>query len=269
MAIVTISRGSYSMGKIVAQKVSKKLDFDLISRDLLLKTSDRFHVSQKKLEKAIHDAPGIFEQHRHTKKVFLAYIRSTLIEMVAKGNIVYHGLAGHLLLNRLPHVFKVRLTASLENRTKRKLIEGLTENQARIKILEDDEQRKKWTEKIYHSDPNDCTLYDLVVKIDNFSIEDTVALICEGAQKKPFKSTPDCIRQSQDLLLAYKLKATLVEGFPEVGVTCEYGNLLVYAETKEAHSTLFKTILDSFKKENKGIHNLEVHSGLAKPGDAV
>jgi cytidylate kinase len=269
MAIITISRGSYSMGKTVAQKVAEQLGFELISQNLVFETSDRFHIPKKTLEAAIHDAPGIFEQHRHTKEIYLAYIRSTLVEMVAKGNIVYHGLAGHILLKRLPHVFRVRITASIENRIARKIKEGLSEQQAKIKILEDDEQRKKWTRAIYHAEPNDGMLYDLVIGIDKFSIDDAVEMICQGALKEPFKSTQDCVRQSQDFLLACKLKAKLVEHFPDVGVTCEYGNLLVYAVTKEAHTAKFKTVLTQFKHENKTIHNLEVHSGVIIPDEAV
>ena len=61
MAIITISRGSYSMGKAVAEQVAQKLGYDLFSRDLLFKTSDKFDIPQKTLEKAIHDAPGVFE----------------------------------------------------------------------------------------------------------------------------------------------------------------------------------------------------------------
>ncbi|WP_022663582.1 AAA family ATPase [Desulfospira joergensenii] len=269
MAIITISRGTYSMGKFVAEKVAEKLEFDIISRDLLFATSDRFKIPRKKLEKAIHDAPGIFEQYRHTKEIYLAYIRATLIERVAKGNIVYHGLAGHLLLNRLPHVFRVRLTASLKSRVQRKIQEGLSEVQARTKILEDDEHRKKWTQKIYHADPTNSTLYDLVVCIDKFSLEDAVDLICQGALKKPFEPTPECKQQTQDLLLACNLKAVLVESFPEAGVTCEYGNILVYAREGDSQTSKFKKCLQAFQQENKGVHNLEVHTGLPMPADAV
>ncbi|WP_300464619.1 cytidylate kinase-like family protein [Desulfobacula sp.] len=269
MAIITISRGSYSMGKAVAEKVAEKLEYCILSRDLLINASASFHIPQKKLEKAIHDAPGVFEQYSHTKEVYLAYIRSTLTEMVAGGNIVYHGLAGHLLLNRLPHVLKVRITANLESRIARKMKEGFSEHKARTMIIEDDGQRTKWTQKIYHADPNDSSLYDMVICIDKLSIEDAVSFICQSASKKTFESTSDRIRQAKDLSLACKAKASMIESFPEVGITCEYGNLLVYASEKEAHMAKFKKILDAFQKENVGIHNLEVHTGLPVPANAV
>ncbi len=269
MAIITISRGSYSMGKAVAEKVAEKLGYDLFSRDLLFKTSDRFHIPRKTLEKAIHDAPGVFEGYRHTKEIYLAYIRSTLSEMVAGGNIVYHGLAGHVLLNRLPHALKVRIMANLESRVARKIKEGFSEQKARARIMEDDAQRRKWTKKIYSTDPNDASLYDLVICIDKLSKEDAVDFICQSASKKAFESTSDRTRQARDLCLACNVKASLVESFTGVGVTCEYGNLLVYAAQKQAHAVKFKKILDRYQRENIGIHNLEVHTGLPVPANAV
>jgi len=269
MAIITISRGSYSMGKEVAEKVAQKLGYDIVSRDLLFKASDRFHIPQKTLEKAIHDAPGVFERYSHTKAIYLAYIRSTLTEMVAGGNIVYHGLAGHLLLDSLPHVLKVRITANLESRVKRKMNDGFSEQKARAKIIEDDDQRTKWTRKIYHADPNDGSLYDMVICIDKLSCEDAVDFICQSASRPAFESTSDRIRQARDLALACHVKASLVESFPDVGVVCEYGNLLVYAGGKVAHLAKFKKILDTVQQENTGIHNLEVHTEVAVPGDAV
>ena len=63
MPIITISRGSHSMGKAVAEKVAAKLRYYVLSRDLMLKASDKFHVSQQTLLQALHDAPG----HRQYK----------------------------------------------------------------------------------------------------------------------------------------------------------------------------------------------------------
>ncbi|MBW1912541.1 MAG: cytidylate kinase family protein, partial [Deltaproteobacteria bacterium] len=44
MPIITISRGSYSKGKEVAEKVSQKLGYECISRDVLLEASEEFNV---------------------------------------------------------------------------------------------------------------------------------------------------------------------------------------------------------------------------------
>jgi hypothetical protein len=47
MSIVTISRGSYSRGKEVAEKVAQKLGYECISRDILLETSEQFNIPEQ------------------------------------------------------------------------------------------------------------------------------------------------------------------------------------------------------------------------------
>ncbi|MBW2573755.1 MAG: cytidylate kinase family protein, partial [Deltaproteobacteria bacterium] len=44
MGVITISRGSYSKGKEIAEKLAEKLDYDCISREILLQASKQFNV---------------------------------------------------------------------------------------------------------------------------------------------------------------------------------------------------------------------------------
>ena len=57
MSIVTISKGSYTHGGQVAEKVAKKLGYNCISREILLEISKEFNVPEIKLIRAISDAP--------------------------------------------------------------------------------------------------------------------------------------------------------------------------------------------------------------------
>ena len=67
MSIITISRGSYSRGKEVAEKVAAALGYECISRDILLEASDQFNIPEIKLVRAIHDAPSILERFTYGK----------------------------------------------------------------------------------------------------------------------------------------------------------------------------------------------------------
>ncbi|MFC2123157.1 cytidylate kinase family protein, partial [Bacteroidota bacterium] len=44
MAIVTISRGSYSHGKEIAEKVSQKLGYKCLGRDTIIEASMHFNI---------------------------------------------------------------------------------------------------------------------------------------------------------------------------------------------------------------------------------
>ena len=75
MAIVTLSRGSYTRGREVAEKLAEKMNYELISREVLLEASDQFNIPEIKLERALHDPPSTLQRFFYGKQRYLAYIR--------------------------------------------------------------------------------------------------------------------------------------------------------------------------------------------------
>lgn len=270
MAIITISRGSFSMGRVVAQRVAERLGYDIISREVLLEASKHFNIPEIKLEKAIHDAPGILERYRHTKQAYIAYIRSALVERVMNDNVVYHGLAGHLLLKGVDHVLKVRINADFERRVAYVVEKsGLPEEEARARIIEDDRQRRKWTYDLYGQDPWDSSMYDLTIKIDRLSVDEAVDFICTAAQSKGFAASERSRQKLRDLALACRVKAELVSDFPNVGVVSEYGNVLVYGGGGDRGAGKLARRVEEIGRTLDGVYSIELHSGAGVPEDAV
>jgi cytidylate kinase len=270
MAIITISRGSYSKGKEVAEKVASRLGYNCISREVLLEASKFYNIPEIQLTRAIHDAPNILDRFKHSRQAFIAYIRSALTQRAKGDNIVYHGLAGHVLLKGVPHVLKVRITARLEDRISAEMVrESIGEKEARSLLLEDDEERRRWTKGLYGVDPWDSMLYDLVIRIYKLSVEDAVDFICQAAVREKFRTTDASRQKMEDLALACQVKAFLVNAFSDVAVTSEYGNVIVYTKTQERLSHKLKEKAKSLKGKMEGINNLEVHAGLPYPPNAV
>jgi cytidylate kinase len=271
MAIITISRGSYSKGKEVAEMVASNLGYDCISREVLIKASDHFNIPEVKLIRAIHDAPSILERFGRKRQAFVAFIRSELACRVSTDNVVYHGLAGHLLLKGIPHVLKVRIIAQMEDRiiTAESKRAGIGKEEARTLLLNDDQERRKWTQSLYGVDPWDNSLYDLVIHIHKLQVSDAVELICDAATRDPFKTTDNYKRKMDDFAIACQIKAALVDPFSEVGVTSHYGNVLIFVKSRDRVSQKLKKRVKELDKEIKGINNLEIHFGLPLPPDAV
>ncbi len=270
MAIITISRGSSSMGKAVAEQVAQRLGYRLISREVLLDASSHFNVPEIKLEKAIHDAPGVLERYRHGKQSYVAYIRSALVERVVDDDVVYHGLAGHLLLQGIPQVLKVRINAEMKHRIaivmKR---DNISEDEARQRILEDDRQRQKWTQSLYGEDPRDASLYDLTICIDTLSVEQAVDFICQAVATEGFQTTEKNRQILQDMSIACRVKAALVDEFPHLGVTCEYGNVLIYPGGGNHGNPKLNRKLNQIRETIDGIFHIETHAGVGVPPEAV
>ena len=62
MTVITISRGSYSHGKEIAENVAERLGYDCTSREILIEASKDFNIPELKLFHAIHDAPSLLDQ---------------------------------------------------------------------------------------------------------------------------------------------------------------------------------------------------------------
>ncbi len=150
MSIVTISRGSYSHGKEVAEKLAQKLGYACISREVILEASEHFDVPEIKLTRAIHDAPSVFDRLTYGRDRYIAYIREALLHHFVRDNVVYHGLAGHFFVQGVCHVLKVRILAGLEDRvTEEVKRQGLSAEEARAIIKKDDEERYRWSYHLY------------------------------------------------------------------------------------------------------------------------
>jgi cytidylate kinase len=228
MSIITISRGSYSHGKEVAEKVAQKLGYECISREALLRASKEFNIPEIKLARALHDAPSFFERFTFGKEKYAAYIRAALLSQVQKDNVVYHGLAGHFFLQGIPHVLKVRIIADPEDRVAEKIrIENLSAEEALKKLQKDDEERRRWSLQLFGVDTWDPILYDQIIHIRDMTVDNAAELIATAVKFPCFQTTAQSQQILDDLALAARVKAALVEEFPAAEVTATGGEVSV------------------------------------------
>lgn len=224
MAVITISRGSYSHGKEIAEKVAQRLNYDIISREVLLEASHLFNVPEVKLMHAIKDPPSWFESITYGREKYIAYIQAAILRYLKKDNIVYHGFAGHFFVRNVPHVLKVRIIAEMEDRAQLVMErDGLSKDEAIELLTTLDENRRKWSRRLYGIDTFDPHLYDLVIRIKKISVDDAVDIICHTVSLECFKTTPESQKMIENLAKAAEIKAALVHIQPDVEVTYEDG----------------------------------------------
>jgi len=242
MSIITISRGSYSKGKEIAEKVAEKLNYECISREILIEASEHFNISKVKLIRAIHDAPSVLNRFTHGRERYIAYIREVLLEHVEKGNVVYHGLAGHFFLQGIPHVLKLRITSDLDDRVRNESErENITHDEARKILVKDDQERRNWAITLYGIDPWDSRIYDMTIHIGCFTVDDAVNLIQRAVKLPCFQRTDESQRKLQDLLLAARVQAVL----PNEKVVAKDGVVIVNVKAPVIHE---KSVSDEITK---------------------
>ncbi|MGB8991090.1 MAG: cytidylate kinase-like family protein [Desulfobaccales bacterium] len=266
MSIVTISRGSYSHGKEVAEKLARKLGYECISREVILKASEHFNVPEIKLRHAIHDAPSILDRFTYGRERFIAYVREALMHHFVKDNVVYHGLAGQFFVTGVSHVLKVRILADLEDRVAEEMKrEGISAEQARATLLRDDEERHRWSYHLYGIDTRDPSLYDLVIHIKPMTIDDAVDLILCALAQPCFKTTPESQKVIENLFLAAQVQAALVEEIPSAKVGVEDGEIVVNIGSAGSAWDSDKKMIAKVEQISDGAGGVKVKVRLVRP----
>lgn len=259
MAIITISRGSYSKGKEIAEKVAQQLGYECIARRVLLEASEEFNVPEVMLVRAIHDAPSFFKYVSHSKERYIAFIQAEILKHFKKDNVVYHGIAGHFFVKDLSHGLKVRIIADLEDRVRLEMErEGISREEALRILMKDDEERIKWSKSLYGIDTRDSSLYDLVIHIQKFSAKNAVDMICQAASLEQFQTTPESQQNIDDLALAAQVKAALVDVKRDLQVSAKNGMVFVKGEAPRGKEQVLAQEIEEISKTITGVKETKV-----------
>lgn len=261
MAIITISRGSYSKGKEIAEKVADRLGYKCVAREVFIDASKEFNIPEVKLVRAIHDAPSILDQFTYGKEKFIACFQAALLKCLQRDNVVYHGLAGHFFLKGISHVLKIRIISDMEDRVRLEMArENISREEAQSILEKDDAERRKWSMSLYGIDTVDPILYDLVIHIRKISVDDAVDLICHTAGLKTFETTFESQKAMDDLVLASEIKTTLLDIKPDVQVFVRDGNVSLGASALMIKDPDLVKEMERIARQIPGVKNVSIKS---------
>jgi cytidylate kinase len=214
MAIISISRDTFSGGKKFAERIAGKLGYRCVSgEEVLAGAARQYGIPEEKLYEVLMKKPGGVERavgNTVERFRYLHCIRATLCQEAQGDNIVYHGHAGHLLLEGVEHLIKVRVVAQMEYRIKAAMKRNnLNEEEAVELLRRTDEDRAIWTRFIYHVNRQDSSLYDLVFNLDHIDIETACDTVCRIAVMEEYQATPESQKFMDDLALGSHVRAIL------------------------------------------------------------
>lgn len=205
MGIITISRGSYSDSREVAQKLSQKLGYDCITREDLLTSSNQFNIPEIQLTEDYENAFSVFDNIKGGMRLYSAFIREAFLERILKDNVIYEGFVGQYFAKGIPNVLKVRLITDIDRRIKIMMQKkNIDEDSARFLLQKIDSERRKWSMSLYCIDSCITELYDVVLHIKNLTTDNAVDILYDFANEPCFKSTEESMSRIQELLTAAK-----------------------------------------------------------------
>jgi cytidylate kinase len=233
MSVITISRGSFSGGKMLAECLGSSLGFRCLDRETVAERAAASGISQEELLDALLKPPSFLERFKHKRYQYLALFQAALAEEVKTGKVIYHGNAGHLLLKGASPVLKVRVIAPLEKRLlmlQDRLKMGRSEAMAYIQKVDHD--RRNWTRFLYGVNWEDPALYDLVINLDVLNIDEACEIVSTAVrQQKCFTFEGECQREMEDLAIGSRVRANLAINPPtshlEFEVTCDRGHVAI------------------------------------------
>jgi len=261
MSVITISRGSYSHGKEIAEKVAERLGYECISREILLEASREFNIPELKLFHAIYDAPSMINRILFSKQKYIAYIQCAVLRNLKRDNVVYHGFAGHFFVKDIAHVLKIRIVADMEERIRIMQERNRASRKEAVQFIHKlDKQRKKWSQKLYGIDTADPGLYDLVIHLDTITVDAAVDIICHKAASKRFQTTPESQQKIEDLSLAAETKAFLINLMPDIKVKAQNGSVLVNSNMSAAQKSKIEKEMPEIVRKIPGIKDLQINT---------
>ncbi len=232
MAIVCLCRGTRSGGKAVAQCLATRLGFPLIGREVAQEAAARLGVPAELLAAKMSDRPSVWSRFSSMRRAYIVAVRAALAEHAASGNLVYHGLAGGMLLRGLPNVFCVRLIAPMEVRVRAVMGESdMDADTAEQYIRDIDESRARWVKVMYGEDIMDPSLYDLVINLESLSAEGGCSVIARALHQPELDVTERAVRRLSDFITTCRVELALAADAElrplDLGAESERGKVVI------------------------------------------
>ncbi len=210
MQIVCVSRGTFSEGKELAEKLASKLGYDCLAREELTDAASAAGIPVGKLEMAMVRRRPLSEALAIEKERFKAFVTATLCERALESDLVYHGRIGQFVLPGTPHVLRVRAIMDREARISSTMVSlGLDWDKAKKYTEQVDEDVHRWVRVMYNVDWDDPAYYDVVVNFAHLNVNNAAAGLVSMAQLPEFQATPASRQILTDLDVASRARLAI------------------------------------------------------------
>ena len=210
MSIITISRGLFSSGQVLAERVAEMLGYRSMSRELLLEATKRYEIPEAKLTELMETSPEVTPINPEQLRLYRVVMQAAMCEVVQGEKIVYHGHGGQEFLPGIQHVLKVRLLAPLAYRVARvREQRHMDQASAYLYITKVDDIRARRVHEFFGVDWQDPRRYDLLLNLARVSLDEAAQQVAEWARRPAFQPTPESEQALQDLTVKARVEAAL------------------------------------------------------------
>ena len=229
MPVITISRQLGSLGTEIARMVAEKLNYDYVDKEKIAQGLADYGMPGPEVDKFDEKKPPFWDTLSIQRKRYLHLIQALLYDFGRKGNVVFVGRGGQVLLKDLPGVLHVRIMAPFEIRVQRMMKQGGgDEKQAAGELRRSDRDSAGFIRAFFDVDWEDQDLYDLIINTWKLSAEAGARIILGSLPVLEIKEGElKAEEKLADLALIQKVEASLLgilgADFGDIHVKAEKG----------------------------------------------
>jgi cytidylate kinase len=195
----------------MAECLADRLSYPLLGREVVQAAAAELGVPAQLVEEKMQNRPSLWDRFSSMRWTYIVAVQAALWEKAVAGNLVYHGLAGGLLLRGAPCLLCLRLIAPMDRRIQSVMAEsGMDAAMADRFIRDIDESRARWVKALYGEDIMDPALYDLVINLETLTVGGACALTASVIEQPGFELSDGVRASLEDLRLASRVKLSLV-----------------------------------------------------------
>jgi cytidylate kinase len=210
MTIVMISSLYQSGSEELAQALARKTQWPVLDRKSILEKARNMGIRIGRLETAVVKSPGLPEKLAREKDLYLALVTETLCEKALEGNLIYHGLAGHLMLPGITHRLRVGLTAPFGVRLNRAAAAlNITPERAITYLSSLDDDVARWIKFIHRVEGSHPDHFDAIFNLETMGLANAAEILYGMKDLAEFQPTHASKRLLKDTLLSARAKLRL------------------------------------------------------------
>ena len=254
MYFITFSRKMGTNGSEIARRVADQVGYNFYDTEAIEEAAQEmgFLPDVKEIDEK---APPLFLRLFSQKlEAHLDRLHSVIYELASRGNAVFLGRGGHILLRSFKCAFHIRVTGSLEKRIENLVRRGWHREVAIKAIHKSDHDRGAFIKFAFREDWDNPELYDIVLNTDNLSVDMAVNTVLHIAGSEEIKArSVDAMRSLEMMGLARRAEAALIEAGLEHGSSIsvvEPGKIELTGFVKEQSN---KTEAEEILRRVKGV----------------
>ena len=247
----------------IARQVAEKLGYTFYDTEAIEKAAREmgFLESVKKIDEK---TPSLFYRlFSHRPTIDLDRLTSVVYELAGRGDAVFLGRGGQILLRDFNCALHIRVTASLEKRIQNLIERGLHREAASKAIEDSDHERSSFIRFAFKVDWENDELYDIVLNMDKVTVKLAADTLLTMARSDEIKvCSVDAMKSLEMMSLKNRAEAALIEAGLTYGPAGAYVSVIVDEPGKVrllgvVDDKATKTRAENLLKTLKGVGSIE------------